>query len=502
MAQSLFQWISKRTEDLFLSIRARVILSYLTIVAIGFFYFTWRMSHDVRPRYLAAEEEIMVDMANVLASSVEQTWSPSSGPDLEGLNKAAHAARRREFSAGIYDVTKSTLDLHFYITDTAGRVIFDSQGKAVGQDYSRWNDVYLTLQGKYGARSTRDDEEDEESSVLYVGAPIRHEGQIVGVLTLAKPQTSMADFMERTRKQIFVLASVAAAGVALMGVLFSAWITYPIRNLIAYAKSIRDGRPAKFPTLGHSEIRTLGLALEEMRDALEGKDYVHRYVQTLTHEIKSPVAAIQGAAELLQEEMPACDRRRFLANIQSETGRIQEAIDSLLLLASVESKKSLEHATELDLSELLVRAKERLSGRAALKAIQILLGFPEMQRQTSGAPAYGDAFLLERAFLNLLENAVAFSPQGAEVRVQLEFGEHLWRIMIEDSGPGIPDYAAGRIFERFYSLPRPDTGKKSSGLGLAFVKEVALLHGGSVELLNRPGGVCGSQAIFSMPAGS
>jgi two-component system sensor histidine kinase CreC len=383
------------------------------------------------------------------------------------------------------------------VTDASGQVVFDSNGgTAVGADYSRWNDVYLTLRGKYGSRSTRDDPDDEESSVLYVAAPIEKKGRIVGVLTVVKPQKSMAEFMDRTEKQVLLLASVAAVGVALMGVLFSAWITYPIRNLIAYAKSVRDGKQAALPTLGHSEIRTLGLAFEQMRDALEGKDYVHRYVQTLTHEIKSPVAAIQGAAELLHEEMPAEDRRRFLANIQAETGRIQEAIDSLLLLASVESKKALDHAVELDFALLLRRVAHRLSGRAGVKTMRIQVGFSE----SLTAPVEGDPFLLERAFLNLLENAVAFGPCGSDVRVELARCERFWNVAITDSGPGIPDYAQERVFERFYSLPRPDTGKKSSGLGLAFVKEVALLHGGSVSLCNRDGGSGGSVAVLSIPA--
>ncbi len=495
MLRDLSHWISKRTEALFLSIRTRVILSYLIIVASGFIYLTWKLSADIRPRYLGAEEEIMVDIANVLASAAEQSWD---GKELNptALQSIYDRAQQRKFTAQIYDVTKSSLDLRVYVTDATGKVIFDSdQGKAVGADYSRWNDVHLTLQGKYGSRATPTRQANSETTVLYVAAPIHQEGQIAGVLTVSKPLTRMAMFMDRTRNRIVILGTVAAVGVALMGVLFSAWITYPISNLIAYAKAVRDGRHTALPTLGHSEIRTLGLAFEQMRDALEGKDYVNRYVQTLTHEIKSPIAAIQGAAELLHEEMPAEVRRKFLANIQSETHRIQEATDSLLLLASVESRKSLDHAEEVDLHPLIDRATERLAGRASVKAIRICRDIPG----NSGAIVRGDAFLLERTLVNLLENAVAFSPHESSVNVKLhrEKQNRRWIVIMEDSGPGVPDYALPRVFERFYSLPRPDTGKKSSGLGLAFVKEVALLHDGSVTLENRTEG--GSRAILSLP---
>lgn len=487
------QWFGKVTDGLFLSIRTRVILSYLVIVGVGLVILTRKMSSDIRPRYLEAEEETMVDIANILAAMAEQSWSDGQ-IDLSSLRAAYDAARARAFSARIYDVTKSTLDLHVYVTDAAGRVIFDSNGgKLVGADYSRFNDVYLTLRGKYGSRSTRTVKSDSSTSVLHVAAPIRHDGRIAGVLTVAKPLASMGAFMQRTQKRILILGTAAALGVALFGVLFSAWLTYPIRNLIDYAKAIRDGRRTPRPYLGHSEMRTLGLAFEEMRDALEGKDYVNRYVRTLTHEMKSPVAAIRGAAELLQEEMPREDREKFLANIRTETARIQEAVDSLLLLASVENRKSLDHAVEVNLREVAECALEKLAVRIGVRGVRVARDFPE------DAPVVrGDAFLLERAVLNLLENAVAFTSPGGAVSVGMRRGEGLWRFTVEDSGPGIPDYALPHAFERFYSLPRPDTGRKSSGLGLAFVRETALLHGGEAALSNRPEG--GARAVLSLPA--
>ena len=103
------------------------------------------------------------------------------------------------------------------------------------------------------------------------------------------------------------------------------------------------------PQLADDEIGQLGRAFEEMRVALEGKQYVENYVQTLTHEMKSPLAAIQGAAELLGEEMPAERRSRFLANIESETGRLQQLIEKLLLLTSIENRRELQKAEEISL---------------------------------------------------------------------------------------------------------------------------------------------------------
>jgi two-component system sensor histidine kinase CreC len=108
----------------------------------------------------------------------------------------------------------------------------------------------------------------------------------------------------------------------------------------------------------------------------------------------------------------------------------------------------------------------------------------------------GDRFLLVQALVNLLDNAIGFSPDGAAIEVGVRVADGRVRIEVADRGPGVPDYASERIFERFYSLPRPD-GARSSGLGLGFVREVAALHGGTIELVNREGG--GATATLELP---
>ena len=118
----------------------------------------------------------------------------------------------------------------------------------------------------------------------------------------------------------------------------------------------------------------------------------------------------------------------------------------------------------------------------------------------TGDPAVvqGDAVLLRQALANLLDNAADFAPQGSTIEIGLAREAGRWRVTVADHGPGLPDYAIGRTFERFYSLPRPAGGSRSSGLGLCFVAEAAALHGGEAMLANRPGG--GAVATLSLPA--
>ena len=97
-----------------------------------------------------------------------------------------------------------------------------------------------------------------------------------------------------------------------------------------------------------------------------------------------------------------------------------------------------------------------------------------------------DPFLLRRAVSNLLDNALDFSPEGGHIELGLQVQGRWAQITVRDQGPGIPGYAQDKVFEKFYSLARPHTKKKSTGLGLSFVKEIASLHRGRIELGNRP----------------
>jgi len=108
----------------------------------------------------------------------------------------------------------------------------------------------------------------------------------------------------------------------------------------------------------------------------------------------------------------------------------------------------------------------------------------------------GDSFLLYQAVSNLIQNAVDFSLPHDQIELSVQSDDVGLIFMVEDNGPGIPEYAHGKIFDKFFSLQRP-AGKKSTGLGLNFVKEIALLHNGEVALENRPGK--GARAILRVP---
>ena len=103
--------------------------------------------------------------------------------ELTARVKAIQTALERRVDAEIFGVKKQQISLRVYATDASGKVLYDSAGFGLGKDYSKWNDVFLTLKGRYGARSSRDDERYPNVSIKYIAAPIRSQGRVVGVLT-------------------------------------------------------------------------------------------------------------------------------------------------------------------------------------------------------------------------------------------------------------------------------------------------------------------------------
>ncbi|KAB8041928.1 two-component system sensor histidine kinase CreC [Janthinobacterium aquaticum] len=466
----------------------RILLGYFLVVGLAAWFLLNVFMQQVKPGVRSTQEDTLVDTAQLLASLV--------APDLRaGTLDASPVAQRlrdhaqRSVDIEINGIRKRTLDYRIYITDRHGVVLFDTSRRDVGQDYSRWNDVYLTLQGKYGARSTRADAYDELSTVMYVAAPIRDGDQVIGVLTVAKPNASVQPFVERSQRIILQRGAVLLLLSLLVGLAFAWWLHHALARLMRYAQAVEAGQKVMLPELGKDEIGTLGRALEAMRVRLEGKEYVEQLMHTLAHELKSPIAAIQASAELLHEDMPAPERAQFLVSILEQNARQRQLIDKLLALVRVEKQQHLDSREHLAIVPLLEQAAQ--DGAAALAARGV-----QLQIEAQDVHVKGDRLLLRQALGNLLDNAIGFAPPGSMITLAARRQGERVDVTVRDHGAGIPDFATARLFERFYSLPRPGGGK-STGLGLPFVREVALLHGGTVEVVNHRDG--GAEARLALP---
>jgi len=455
------------------SLRVRIILIYSLLVIGSFSFLIYLTVNDVRPRYLEAVEESLVDTAELLAASLSQQ---SLGGVLkpEDIAMTMHMLSQRRFMARIYTIEKRRVNLRIYVTDAKGMLLFDSSGEtAPGTDFSRWRDVLLTLKGEYGARSTRLDPEDPNSRVLYVAAPIIRDKKILGVVSVGKPTDSISFLIGIARKRFMLSLFLVGVGTLVLAAALSFWITRPLGKLIADIENNRQD----IGLSGPPEIKILAATLDEMRKRLEGKNYIEDYVRALTHELKSPLTGIKGAGEILRDHVTSEHGDKFLNNIDADVHRMHSLVERMLSLSRVENIRSITK-TKIPLDAFLRNLCDDFVIQASAKGIYLDVVLPE------NLAVEGDALLLRQAFDNLMTNAINFSPHGAHIEIRAAATQQSVAVTIRDYGPGIPDFAASKVFDKFFSLERPDTGKKSTGLGLPFVKEILALHGGAIHLAN------------------
>ena len=476
-----------------MKISTRIILVYLVSIILGFVFLLQAIVKDLKPRYREAVEESLVDTAQILAAHLS-AQSKAGEIRLDYLDQSIRDIKDTKLNAKIYELKKKRVDIRVYVSDRNGKLIYHSENPAaIGSDYSRWNDVYLSLKGKYGARTTRDNPKDPLSTVLYIAAPIKFKDKIIGSLTVAKPTTITNYFIQDAQNKLIFFGVITAVGIMIFSSFIAVWISRPIEKLSNYVRELSLGKKVNLPNLGRNEIGQLGNNFEEMRRALEGRKYIENYVQTLTHEVKSPLSVISGAAELLQEQDLNQRNHDFVQNILAEAKRIENIVNRLLSLSAIESKDALQNPSNIDLVEIIKDVCAAFEPVIEKNNIKIQCDLPE------SAKLLGDEFLLAHGIRNIIQNAIEFSPTGGQIDLTLEIQGDKLQLRVRDQGAGIPEWAKDKVFEKFFSLPRSKTGRKSSGLGLSFLKRVVELHGGEVEIESN-GPEKGCQILISLPS--
>ena len=461
----------------------RIFLLYAVFVGLCAYLVLRTMIAEIKPGIRQTMEETLVDMSSLIAVIVAKDVEEGT------LHQSQYPRLFRQFGAhtpqaSIWGMDKIDANKRIYITDNKGVVLLDSDGIAVGQDYSRWNDVYLTLRGKYGARSTKLVADDSLSTVMHIAAPIFDGDDIIGSVTVAKANIAMQPFIERSKHRLILWGITFGVIAMVLGALISWRITKALGRLSHYAELAIEGEKVAPPEFRvFYEYGDLAKVIDRMRHQLEGKNYAERYVQSLTHELKSPIAAIRGASEILQTSPKPESQQRFLSNIEHEAKRLHLLIERLLNLSAVEKQQMIEHRHLFSVNKMCEHAARALESECLQRDITLSVSLEAL------CDLSGDELLMQQAVVNLLHNAVEFSPQGSLVSLTTQFNHGVLVIRVFNQGQHIPEFALEKLQQRFFSLPRPSTGKKSTGLGLNFVAEVVKLHGATLAINNVEGGV-------------
>ena len=280
-----------------MKIRTAIFGVYVIASALGFAAMMGLVLRDVRLRYVESMRRTLGDTAAYLAAF------------------AAPESLAEDWTRKLTALPKHTDLLRVFACNRDGKVIFDSAGRDLGQTYI-WP---MTGGGPAASENYTVSNVAEVGNELRVASRVRRGEELLGWVGVGRPLTSVVEGVRVARWRLMGYAGTIALVMIVAGWWIAARLTHSLERLTAYARHVRDGRPAAPPGSKAKEIAELAGAFEEMRDALEGRQHVERYTQALAHEVKAPLAAIRGAAELMDEEMPEIQRAKFLANIRSES---------------------------------------------------------------------------------------------------------------------------------------------------------------------------------------
>jgi two-component system sensor histidine kinase CreC len=266
----------------------------------------------------------------------------------------------------------------------------------------------------------------------------------------------------------------------IFGALGSYRISRNIKRLDKYVSNLFSGKDVTPPDL-NVQFKKLALTIQNARGNVELKDAVEQYIDTLAHELRTPITGIQLTAETLLTPMSDEERKRFINNILVSNKQMDKLVTRLLDLSRIERRESLmkpETLKILPIIENAIKAPSRTQTIAS-KNINIAL---EIDKKIT---IFAEKILLEQAISNILNNALEFSPKGGTITFKASETNTAVSIIVLDDGPGMPPHVLRNLFTRFFSVSRPDSGNRGNGLGLRFVRKIMQLHEGEVTLKNR-----------------
>ncbi len=506
-----------------LSIFFRIWLAVaLVLIVSGTVVFTQLFEH-VKPTAQQVIEDTLLDTSKMMAATLQLPMQSGQllNADYQRQLDSAFLTSPMSFKANKSErpyrpdleepqyKQKVFSSFRVYVTDNKGVVLYDSLPmpmNAEGKDYSRWNDVYLTLKGQYGARSTPDINSTRDSSIMYVAQPIKNDlGQLIGVVSVGKPVDSVLPYLDNTRQRMLITTLLISIVALILAGLVAWWLKQSISLVTHYTSALAEDTKKPYFYLGN-ELNNLTDTIETMKHRLENRAYVSDYVHTLTHELKSPLTAIRASSELLEDERLDGDDRQMLSQaIGEQSIKMQQLIDRLLLLAKVEQPTFRLNRQAISLIPILNSLIKDSSSKAQqrdLLPIALVVNETLSQQQSidddyqsmplSELTIYGDSFWLVQALQNVLDNAIYFAKSTVSLHVTSEV--KTVTINIFNDGQPLPDYALIKAFDRYFSLSHQihsstiksngNNLKKGTGLGLTLVKQVIEHHGGNVAISN------------------
>lgn len=325
--------------------------------------------------------------------------------------------------------------------------------------------------------------------LISVATPIRDAGgEIVGALHLRSGPGAVGDMalaQELAIVRVFLAAAIVAAFLSL---LLAASVTRPLRRLASAAERIRrGGASTPMPELRDAgEIGELSRVLHDMTVALYQRiDAIEAFAGEVAHELKNPLTSLRSAVETLPLARNDSARQRLMDVIQHDVRRIDRLISDISEASKLDAELNRHQYERFDLVRLLrtvVAAQAEIAADRSQSVELVVRGNPE----PGAYQVHGSDSRLSQVFINLIDNARSFTPEGGRVVITVQRFSSFIEVVVDDEGPGIAEEALERIFERFYTdRSEQRSFGNNSGLGLAISRQIVDAHNGEIFAENR-----------------
>jgi two-component system, OmpR family, sensor histidine kinase ChvG len=378
-------------------------------------------------------------------------------------------------------------------------LLFDDNQGAFGADFVEFQDALM------GTPSSVIRIDSQGNTILSIAVPVRRLGKVLGVLKMSSSNQNIAVAVKREREVLIHLFLISFCISAIMSYLLARGIANPLIKLTRYIRLAEKSnfrlhllKVVNLTSLNNrnDEIGILSQSFDILiKKLIHHFSDIENFAADVAHELKNPLTSLKSALDTMHYVHDADKKQKLLQVAQHDIMRIDRLIGDISNLSRIDAEMNREIYEEINLVSMLNDLVNHYKNGALSDNITI-----HLNTNTDSILFSGIAERLGRAFSNILENALSFTPKGGTIDVTLSTDTHTIMIIITDTGIGIPSESLDTIFNRFYS-DRPNTQSfgNHSGLGLAIVKRIIETHQGTITASNRTDNKTGAVFTLCLP---
>jgi len=375
-----------------------------------------------------------------------------------------------------------------------------------GETAGYYREALTALYGESGSAVRSDPQ--VGGLVISVAVPLQRHKQVLGAVMLSTSDREIREELRRVRLELLRIFGVTLLVTVLVSLYLASTIARPIRRLAAAAKRARGrGSRIEIPevTERNDEIGELAGALREMTDALwQRMSAIESFAADVAHEIKNPLSSLRSAVETVARIDDPAKQRRLIAIIQDDVERLDRLITDISDASRLDAELSRLELSPTDIGAMLRALADMHETTRAENSPRLVLDLPADQPgRHRPLIVPGIESRLSQVFLNVIANAVSFSPPDGEIRIRAVPDGRAVLVTVEDQGPGIPEDKLTAIFDRFYTeRPAGEKFGTHSGLGLSISKQIVEAHRGRIWAENRTdadGRISGARFLIRLP---